>query len=97
MKTMAEYVEMARKAERCQYIDERFLDDGKQAYTHYYLYWFDWLTISQPNDLDDLKFDSIDEMISHRFEDGTCLKDHLDKYDEIPTTGYVFGDQYILD
>ena len=87
MKTIEEYVEMAKKETFTQYIDPL---NEYQSSRGLYDYEFDDLTVFHNEE--EFKFNSIREMIEHRFEDHTCLKDYLDEHDAFMPLR-LYGDQ----
>ena len=51
-----------------------------------FLYQFEWLRILKPNvdEYEDEPFNSIEEMIEHINDDGSCMKDYLIKNGHFP-------------
>lgn len=88
---MEEYVEEAKRLGYVYYYaDDIEIKEGKNKQVDgkkIWLYQFEWRRILKPYvDFyeDGGKFKSIEDMIKHVNEDGTCLLDYLEKHNEFP-------------
>ena len=88
MKTIEEMVENCRSAYAVQYIDPNNEYLGEKGL--YFYYFDDDYEVDHYGET--YKFNSTEEMITHRFEDGTCLMDYLCNHDTFPEWR-LYGDQ----
>ena len=87
MKTIEEYVEMAKEKGIALYIDPRNEHLGEAG-----MYDYDFEELTVYHNEEEHHFDSIKNMIEHRFDDHTCLKDYLDEHDAFMPFR-LYGDQ----
>ena len=73
------------------YCQECYIKAGKVA-GNIYTYNFENLTITNDRKDIEIKFNTEQEMIAHRFKDSTCLLDYVNKHGEVPEGIWLIDD-----
>lgn len=79
------------KSEFIFYCEEKFEKTGKVA-GNVYTYDFDELVITNDRKDIEIKFATEEEMILHKFKDGTCLLNYINKHGELPSGIWLVDD-----
>ena len=77
------------------YCKECNIKAGKVA-GNIYTYNFESLTITNDRKDIEIKFNTEQEMIAHRFKDSTCLLDYVNKHGEVPEGIWLINDIKVI-